>query len=158
MYSVLFLTGLPRGQSHWSTVYFIQENSTKSVKMRSLYSRDWKLLKMPIRKKLWAKLVVVLDRIHHYHQLMMVPGLKTPTVLWGANRTNKLVHRTQEILLVLVGDTKDMVAVEITTGALEFQKNLCGYRSLISCQSCPCYLYVKLLYIETYIIIFSFGI
>ncbi|KAJ9552373.1 hypothetical protein OSB04_016418 [Centaurea solstitialis] len=119
------------------------ENSTKSVNSRSLYPRGLKLLKMSIREKILAQLVVVVvpDRIHRFWRLTIALTLKNPTLLCGENKTNNLVPRTWGTLPVPVVGPKTMV-VGTTIGGREYRKSLCGCRLLISCQRRHFYRYV----------------
>lgn len=108
---LLYLSGLQNDQSHWSIAYFILENSTKYVKMRLSFLKDWKLLKMFTTKRIQLQLVEVKGHIM---------GLQRTTV-WSVLKDVKLLLMDRRISILLWG-IKTLVAV----GFQEDQKLLCG--------------------------------
>jgi hypothetical protein len=104
----VFIIGLQKDQSHWSTAYFTLENFTRYVKAKALFLRGSKLRKIHSRKRILVlppAVVGVVDRVLQLQLLMMGLEVKSVKLRIRENRSNQ-VPRVRGIYPELVGQIK----------------------------------------------------
>lgn len=113
----VFIIGLQKDQSHWSTAYFTLENFTRYVKAKALFLRGSKLQKIHSRKRILVLppavvdhvfqllLLGVVDHVLQLQLLMMGLEVKSVKLRIRENRSN-LVPRIRGIYPELVEQIK----------------------------------------------------
>lgn len=104
----IFIIGLQKDQSHWSTAYFTLESFTRYVKAKALFLRGSKLRKIHSRKRILVlppAVVGVVDRVLQLQLLMRGLEVKSVKLRIRENRSNQL-PRVRGIYPELVGQIK----------------------------------------------------